>query len=116
MVQQRCRESGVLFEISDQELAIYQKLDISPPTLCPEARARRRLAWRNERTLYRRVCDATSKNIVSIFDKGSSFPVYSQEFWWSDGWDSKQYGRPFDSTRPFFDQFYELFSVVRRWP
>ena len=34
--------------------------------------------------------------------------VYSQEIWWSDKWDGRDYGRDFDFSRPFFDQFQEL--------
>ncbi len=87
-------------------------MDVPLPSLCPEERARVRLAWRNERTLYRRKCDATGKTIVSIFDQGTSFPVYEQQYWWSDGWDAFRFGRDVDFSRPFFSQLAGLFSAV----
>ncbi|MDC0358402.1 hypothetical protein OAO01_06255 [Oligoflexia bacterium] len=107
-----CAVSKKEFEIADEELELYQRLGVPPPACAPEERARRRLAWRNERILYSRPCDATGKVIVSIFHKDQPFPVYDQEYWWSDNWDPLDYGRDFDFTRPFFEQFVELFKVT----
>lgn len=94
------------------EMELYKKLDISPPRSSSEERAQKRLAWRNERTLYKRNCDATGENIISIFDSGTSFPVYSQQYWWSDNWSALQYARAFDFNKTFFEQFIDLFSVL----
>lgn len=107
-----CSITGQSFVISDSDLAIYQQLGIPVPTLCPDERVRKRLAWRNERILYRRKCDATNSEIVSIFHQDHAFPVYSQEHWWSDSWDALFFGRDFDFDRGFFEQFAELFQVV----
>ena len=107
-----CEISGRQFVVSKEELAIYERMGVPVPRRSPEERARIRLAWRNERTLYRRTCDATGKNIVSIFDTGAPFPVYNLEYWWTDAWDAVSYGRDFDFSRPFFEQFLELFHAV----
>src|SRR6185295_14940235 len=40
--------------------------------------------------------------------------VYCSDCWWSDRWDPLSYGRDFDFSRPFFDQFRELQDVVPR--
>jgi len=34
-------------------------MGVPVPTLCPEERQRRRLAWQNMSSLYHRECDAT---------------------------------------------------------
>ncbi len=107
-----CAVSGREFEITEIDLKFYEKMGVSVPTLCPEERARRRLAFRNERKLYQRKCDATGKNIVSIFSEEKPFPVYAQDYWWSDNWDAKEFGQDFDFNRPFFEQFQELFLKV----
>ena len=39
-------------------------------------------------------------------------PVYDQAYRWSDAWDFRDYGRDFDFSRPFFEQFAELLEVV----
>lgn len=73
-----------------------------------------RLAFRNERTLYQRVCDATGKKLISVYPPGTSFPVYEQASWWSDAWDASSSGRSYDPRRSFFEQFGELLSTVPR--
>jgi Zn ribbon nucleic-acid-binding protein len=110
-----CRTSGQPFEITDDDLKFYEKMGVPPPTLCPEERQRRRLAWRNERNLYHRTCDATGKKIISMFSPEKPFPVYCNDYWWSDQWDARDYGKDFDFTRPFFEQFYSLLLRAPRF-
>ena len=85
---------------------------IPTPTLCPDCRAQRRLSWRNEIKLYKRNCDATWKQIVSIYSPDKPYKVYEQDFWWSDKWDSISYAKDFDFNRLFFDQFWDLLLEV----
>ncbi len=82
------------------------------PTLCPDERLHRRLAHRNERSIYMNKCALTGKPIVSIFSLDKPYKVYSQEAWHSDAWDAHDYGRDFDFNRPFFEQFAELQRAV----
>ena len=85
---------------------------IPPPTLCPDCRQQRRLAFRNERRLYKRKCDATGKDIVSIYSPDKPYRVYHQDYWWSDAWDPMKYGRGFDFERSAMEQFGELMREV----
>ncbi len=85
---------------------------IPSPTLCPDCRQQRRLSWRNERKLYKRKCDATGEDIISIYSPDKSYIVYDQDFWWSDKWEALYYGRDFDFSKSFFEQFSELMNVV----
>lgn len=96
------------FEVTPFEKRILDHLGLPEPTLCIDERHKRRLAHRNERTIYQRKCDATGKNMISIYHPDSPLTVYSQEYWWSDKWNAKDYGQDFDFNRPFFEQFYEL--------
>jgi len=117
-----CRQCEKDFVVTDEDLEFYKKIsptfdgkifEIPAPTLCPQCRYQRRISWRNERNLYNRKCDKTGKNIVSIFSPDKKWPtVYSSEAWWSDSWDAKEYGQDFDFSRPFFEQFHELFKSV----
>lgn len=101
------------FEITKEDTKFFRKLDIPIPVDCPDCRYQQRLIFRNERNLYLRECDATGKQIVSIFspDKKNP-PVYAQEYWWTDKWDPKSYGRDFDFNKSFFEQWKELFMSV----
>ncbi len=74
------------------------KIKVPTPKLCPEERQRRRLLFRNERKLYKRKCDATGENIISIYSPDKNITVYNQDFWWSDNWDPMKYWIIFDNS------------------
>jgi hypothetical protein len=112
-----CESCEKVFEVSPVERSLLErispsfkggKFNIPEPCFCPRHRQQQRLAYRNERCLYRRKCSATGKEIVAIYDEQSPYPVYEQSRWWSDAYDPLKYGRPFDFSRTFFEQFHEL--------
>jgi len=87
---------------------------IPSPSLCPACRNQRRMAHRNDRSFYKRKCDATGEQFISIYPSDSPFTVYKPSAWYSDNWDPMKYGREVDLHRPFFAQFQELQKVVPR--
>lgn len=109
-----CRISGKRFEVSDSDREYYDKLEVPEPTLCPEERSRRRMAFANQRNLFPRECAATGKRIVTNVPPEDSVPVYDILYWWSDKWDRFATGRDFDFKRPFFEQFRELMAEAPR--
>lgn len=113
-MQRTCQRSGKVFEISQKELELCGKMGIPVSFVCPEESIREVMSARNERKLYRRKCDFTGEEIISAYDKDSVFPIYKNEIWWGDQWDSLSYGRDFDFNRAFFEQFGELQRVVPR--
>ena len=122
-MKQLCRESGEEFGISEAELRFYQKASprfgeerfpIPPPTLSPSCRERRRMAWRNERSLYVRSCDKTGQQMISMYSPDAPFPVWHGKQWWDDANDATEHGRPVDFSRSLFDQLQELQAVVPR--
>src|SRR3989344_1278529 len=109
-----CKNCKKDFIIEPEDFKFYEKVKVPAPTWCFECRQVRRYAWRNERTLYRRNCDLCKKSMVTIYSPNKPFVVYCNECWWGDGWDPASYGRDFDFSRPFFEQFSELQHVVPR--
>ena len=116
-----CAISWNEFSITQQDMDFYAKISptfagqvfhIPTPTLCPEERERRRLSFRNERNLYRRTCDATGKEIISIYSPDKPYKVYDQKIRWSDSRDPMDYGREFDFNKTFTEQFSELMKDV----
>ena len=96
-----CKVSGQEFPIYQSDLEFYDKISptfngvkyqIPTPTLCPEERQRRRLAFRNERKLYRRTCDASGQNIISMYSPDKSYKIYHKDYRWSDARDATFYG------------------------
>jgi len=106
---QNCKQD---FTIEPDDFAFYEKIKVPAPTFCPECRFQRRLLWRNERTFYHRECDLCKKKIISVYSKNVFFPVYCQKCWWSDKWDPASYGRDFDFSRPFFEQYRDFQNTV----
>lgn len=118
-----CTQTKTNFEITPEDLIFYDtispvinavKYNVPAPTLCPRERQRRRSSYRNFRSLYRRRCQKSGKTIISMYREDQPFPVYANDVWWGDDWDALDYGRSFDFSRPFFEQYAELANVVPR--
>lgn len=114
-MQQTCKNCSTTFEITDTDQKFYQRMAVSIPTLCPECRAQRRIAFRNDRSLYQTKSALSGKNIITMYNPIHEFTVYDQKEWYSDKWDPLDYGREFDFNRPFFEQFAELQKHVPRF-
>lgn len=121
MLTQTCKTCAKAFTVADEDLAFYeqvsptfnnQKFPVLPPKLCPDCRFQQRLAFRNERYLYTRKCDKNGKSIITNFAPETPYKVFSSEVWWSDEWNALDYGRDFDFTKTFTEQFNELIKVV----
>jgi len=109
-----CAVSWVEFPIYQSDLDFYtkispsfagEKLQIPTPKLCPEERQRRRLSFRNERKLYKRRCDATWEQIISIYSPDKLYKIYNQQYRWSDARDAIDYGFEFDFSKTFRENF-----------
>lgn len=122
-----CTQCQKSFQIHPDEVAFLKKMDfkfgnttipLPEPTACADCRSQQRTAHRNEQCLYQRKSDLSGKQLISLYPNeaawGAPYKVYSPEEWWSDQWDALEYGRDFDFSRPFFEQFAELQKAVPR--
>ncbi len=50
-----------------------------------------------------------------MYSQKVPYKVYTHDEWWADDWDAKLFGRTFDFSRPFFEQFHELLLAVPRF-
>ena len=107
-----CKNCQQSFTIEPDDFAFYEKMQVPPPTWCPECRLKRRFAQRNERSLYKRKCDLCEENIIAMYSSNKPYKVYCPKCWHSDNWDSLTYGRDYDPSRSFFDQLKELQIAV----
>lgn len=112
-----CLQCAENFEITHEDLEFYNKVStviadkkysLPPPTLCPDCRRQRRFASRNERSLYKRKCDLCEKSVISVFPEKSEYTVYCFECYYSDKWDALSYGKAYDFSKTFFEQFNAL--------
>ncbi len=103
-----CQNCHNQFIIEPEDFQFYERIKVPPPTFCPNCRFQRRLAWFNLINLYRRSCDLCKKDTISMYSPEAQCVVYCPRCWWSDNWDPLQYGRDYDFSRPFFEQFGDL--------
>jgi hypothetical protein len=108
---QNCKKN---FTIEPEDFLFYEKMKVPAPTFCPHCRFTRRLIWKNERSLYKRVCDMCHKDIISMYDDKVAFPAYCSDCYKSDNWGAEIYAQDYDFSKTFFEQFKELFNKVPR--
>ncbi len=111
----QCQNCKSRFVLEDDDFAFYQKIQVPPPTFCPECRLIRRMSFWNERFLFRKKEARTGSELFSTYPEAAPNQVYDHDFWWSDGWNPLAYGRGYDFTKPFFEQFQKLLYEVP-WP
>ncbi len=120
-MKKECKNCKHEFEITQEDMNFYK--DISPefnwikysipaPTHCPDCRQQRRLAFRNERKLYKRRCNATEKNMISIYSPDKPYKIYEKNEWWSDKWNPFDYWQDFNFNETFSKQFNELILKI----
>ncbi len=110
--ERTCQNCKNLFIIEDEDFQFYKKIGVPAPTFCPECREIRRIAFRNERALYKRKCDLCGAVVVSRVSPDKPYPMYCKECWWSDKWDPLDYGKTYDFSRTFFEQFSNLLYMT----
>ncbi len=112
MENRNCQNCKNSFTIEPDDFTFYDKMKVPAPTFCPECRMVRRLAFRNERNLFRRKDAFTGQDSFSGFPPEANVNTYENDYWHSDKWDPMDYGREYDFSKPFLNQFYELLSQV----
>jgi hypothetical protein len=105
---QNCKQDFVI-ELDD--FSFYEKMKVPPPTFCPECRLQRRLSFRNERSLYKAVCNLCQKNTLSVV-LPEKLKVYCVACWVSEKWDPTDYARDYDFSKSFFEQYKELIQKM----
>ncbi len=109
-----CKQCSSPFEITDEEHKPYAKFGFEPTGCCFECDQQNRLCFRNERKLYRRKCDYSGDDIISVYSPDKPYVVYKNEVWHGDKWNALECGQDVDFSRPFFDQLEELQKKVPR--
>lgn len=120
-MQKTCKNCAASFEVTPDDLAFYDSMSpvfagkkyiIPPATFCPPCRLQRRLAFINQIIVYTRTSSVSGKRIFSMFPESAPFPVYENEYWWSDAWNALGYGVGRDAAVPFFEQYRALQNTV----
>jgi len=105
---QNCRND---FTIEPDDFGFYEKIKVPPPTFCFHCRLQRKLAYLNFRTLFKRKCANCKKDIISMYRQDSRFTIFCVDCY-RNREDCIQYGRDYDFSRTFFEQFLDLYKNV----
>lgn len=112
MENRNCQNCKKEFTIEEDDFGFYAKMNVPAPTFCSDCRRERRLAWRNNMSLYNGKCALCDKSVITIYAPDSGLTIYCNKCWWSDKWDPKDYGVDYDLSKPFFAQYKELLTKV----
>ncbi len=103
-----CQNCKKEFVIESEDFSFYQKMNVPPPTWCPECRMYRRFSFANMYYLFWRTCNLCGEKTLSMYSPEDKVAVYCPKCWWGDSWDGTEYATEYDPSRPFFDQVKEL--------
>ncbi|KKP87122.1 MAG: hypothetical protein UR90_C0013G0006 [Parcubacteria group bacterium GW2011_GWC1_35_8] len=109
-----CQNCKKEFTIFPDDFKFYEKIQVPPPTWCPECRMVRRMLFRNERSLYKQDCGLCKKSVISMYDPEQKYLVYCIDCYNSDNWDPFKFGKKIDFFRSFFEQLGELLKSIPR--
>lgn len=100
------------YEIHPDDVVMYQSMDVPVPDQCHICRWKHTLAFWRFGKFRKAKCDLSGKTIITPLAEMNPSPIYARDEWVSDKWDSLEYGRDYDQSRSFLDQFEELQKVV----
>ncbi len=104
------------FDIFAEDIEMYKKLQVPPPKLCPDCRMQRRMgnAIHFLPIFRKKTCSASghSEKLISIYSEKNPVKVYDDDYYNSDQWDALNFGRDYDFSNNFFDQFNNLLLNV----
>jgi len=114
METRNCQNCKKDFTIEPEDFNFYEKIKVPPPTWCSECRLMRRMSYRNERTLYKRKCQAKghTEEMISVFSPNKIDTVYCHSAWHGNEWNPLDYGRDYDFSKNFFEQMRDLWKSV----
>ena len=107
-----CQNCNKVFTLDSNDLGFYERMQVLLPTLCPKCRRISRLSWLNDYILYSRECFLCNKKFVSIYSKNAGKEVMCPKCFYGDEFNPEAYGKGYDPSRSFFEQFSELFNSI----
>lgn len=110
-VSKVCQSCKNPFQIDESDFAFYEKMEVPPPTWCPECRMIRRMAFWNEKNFFKKK-DVNGREMLSTFPEESPVKIVERDLWWRDEFEATDYGREYDFSKPFFEQFRDLLFTV----
>ena len=113
-----CKQCAHEFDIFAEDIEFLKMLRVPPPTLCPLCRQQRRFGHRIYflPIFYKKTCAAPghSEKIIAYYSDLNPVKVYDDAYYHSDAWDAVSFGKEYDFSRPFFEQWKEFSCDIPR--
>jgi len=109
-----CPITGLPFAVTDQEQQLYAQFDFPVPEIHPILRFIARFVHGNNWSLYWTTEMRTGKKILSCYDPKEFPKIVEHSYWMSNDFDARDYGRQFDFSRGFFEQYFEMVREIPR--
>ncbi len=113
-----CKECAAEFDIFAEDIEFYKMLRVPPPTLCPLCRQQRRFGHRVHflPIFYKKTCVAPghTEKIITYHAESNPVKVYDDTYYHSDQWDAVSFGKGYDFSRLFFEQWQEFSRDIPR--
>ena len=107
--QRECKECGKNFKIMAEDIEFYKKLKVPPPTLCPDCREQKRAGYRINYLpiFYKKSCSVPghTEKIVSFYAENNPVKVYDDKYYFSDQWETTEFGIDYDPEKSFFEEY-----------
>ena len=105
----KCQQCGKEFKITAEDIEFYKKLQVPPPTLCPDCREQRRAGHRISYLpiFYKKSCSAPghTEKIISFYPESNPIKVYDDKYYFSDQWEATEFGVDYDPEKDFFEEY-----------
>ncbi len=109
-----CEHCNATFNITNEELLLYEKVGILPSTLCFLCRVKSHISFWPFGKFRKGKSDLSSENLITVLPEKARYPIYTLSEWHSDAWDPMIFGKEYDPSRSFFEQLKELQEMIPR--
>ena len=122
-IERVCQLTGRKFEVSERERVFWESLHLPLPSISPDERLRRLLAFAGGTTLSEHSSDTPGNTFISAFSSSAPFPVSAGQSEAANqskladmGGDNQplSFGRDYQFKRLFMEQLLELWREVPR--
>ncbi len=106
--ERTCRISGKKFYIRPEDIGFYKKIGVPLPTLSPQEKMRKKMAFINIENLFYGKSAKTGKKIVSSYPPNTKYQIWEHKVW-NDA-DFTNLAEEYNNELKFFEQ-YKLFQL-----
>jgi hypothetical protein len=103
-----CQSCNSSFTVEPDDFSFYEKIQVPPPTFCPECRMLRRMSFSNYHNFYKTNCDACQMPTIGTYRQDRPYRMFCNPCWWKDNWDGTEYGINYNPDMHFFEHLKEL--------